>query len=93
MSTTDDHAAQAEIYDLFVRTTHDVPFLLAECRRAEGQVLELMAGTGRVAVPLLEQGVRLSCLDRSPAMLAVLRQKLQHKGLSAPIYEMDVCQL
>ena len=93
MSTADDHAAQAEIYDLFVRTTHDVPFLLAECRRAEGQVLELMAGTGRVAVPLLEQGVRLSCLDRSPAMLAVLRRKLQQKGLAAPIYEMDVCQM
>jgi SAM-dependent methyltransferase len=86
-------ASCAEIYDLFVHLPHDIPFFLNECQKTPGEVLELMAGTGRVSVPLLEAGVRLTCVDNSPEMLAVLREKLQRQGLSAPICLMDVCRL
>src|SRR3989304_4433762 len=37
--------------------------------------LELACGSGRIAVPLAREGVRLVGLDNSPAMLARARQK------------------
>lgn len=76
-----DHVAA--LYDSYVQVTFDVPFLLREATRTPGDVLELMAGTGRVSLPLLEAGVRLTCVDSSAAMLAVLREKLARRGLTA----------
>lgn len=52
-----------------------------------------MSGIGRLSIPLLEAGVSLTCVDNSPQMLHILRQKIQQKHLSAKVYEMDVCQL
>src|SRR4029453_11490210 len=48
--------------------------LLAELA-AGGPVLELGIGTGRLALPLAERGVRISGVDSSPAMIDVLRTK------------------
>lgn len=42
---------------------------------AGGGALELAIGTGRIAVPLAERGVRLAGIDLSPDMVAQLRQK------------------
>ena len=84
-----DYSKVAELYDLYVQTEIDVPFFLGESEGCRN-VLELTSGTGRLSLPLLRQGVPLTCLDSSPEMLAVLRRKLQAHGLSAPIYEMDV---
>jgi SAM-dependent methyltransferase len=42
---------------------------------AQGGALELAIGTGRIAVPLAERGVRVAGIDLSPAMVAQLRQK------------------
>ncbi len=56
-------------------------------------MLELMAGTGRVSIPLIEAGVRLTCVDSSPEMLAVLRKKLESGKLSAAVHQMDVREL
>ncbi len=39
------------------------------------RTLELACGTGRVAIPLARQGVRLLGMDNSPAMLARAREK------------------
>ncbi len=35
----------------------------------------------------------MTCVDNSPDMLAILRQKLATKGLSADVYELDMCNL
>jgi SAM-dependent methyltransferase len=40
-----------------------------------GSALELAIGTGRIAVPLAERGVRVVGIDLSPAMVARLRAK------------------
>jgi SAM-dependent methyltransferase len=40
-----------------------------------GPALELAVGTGRIALPLAEQGIRVDGVDISPAMVARLRQK------------------
>jgi SAM-dependent methyltransferase len=41
----------------------------------EGPVLELGIGTGRIALPLAERGVRVAGIDLSEAMVARLREK------------------
>ena len=56
----------------------EVEFYLALAREAGAQglrTLEIACGTGRIAVPLARQGVRLVGLDSSPAMLARAREK------------------
>jgi SAM-dependent methyltransferase len=42
---------------------------------AHGGALELAIGTGRIAVPLAERGVRVAGIDLSPDMVAELRRK------------------
>jgi SAM-dependent methyltransferase len=42
---------------------------------AAGGALELAVGTGRIAVPLAERGVRVAGIDLSPDMVARLQQK------------------
>ena len=42
---------------------------------AHDGALELAIGTGRIAVPLAERGVRVAGIDLSPDMVAQLRQK------------------
>jgi SAM-dependent methyltransferase len=48
--------------------------LLAELA-GDGAALEFAIGTGRVALPLAERGVRVHGIDRSPAMVERLRAK------------------
>ncbi len=64
------------IYDaLHQDFTEDVEFYLEEARRAEGPVLELACGTGRLTIPIARAGVEIVGLDRSQGMLAQARQK------------------
>jgi SAM-dependent methyltransferase len=83
-----DYDRLADLYDGLVAGGDDVPFFVRHARAARGPVLELMAGTGRVSLPVLFAGVELTCLDGSAEMLAVLRRKLDARGLTAEI----VCQ-
>ena len=70
MSPAVDYERLAPFYDALLTTLDDVGFFRDECLRAGGKAVELMAGTGRVSVPLLEAGVDLVCVDSSPAMLS-----------------------
>lgn len=88
-----DYDSIAEIYDLYVTVDYDIPFFLAETANAKGPVLELTAGTGRLSVPLIKAGVRLTCVDSSQGMLEVLSRKLREHGLHAEILCADVCRL
>ncbi len=81
----------ASLYDSYVFTADDIPFFVQEAEAAKGPVLELMAGTGRVSIPLAEAGVDLTCVDLSGPMLGRLSEKLTHNGLSANVVEADVC--
>jgi len=83
----------AELYDAYVTTTADIPFFLDAARVAGGPVLELMAGTGRVSLPLARAGVNLTCVDISGPMLDRLRAKLAAEGLRAEVAEADVAKL
>lgn len=94
MNTTHiDYDSVAEIYDLYVTGDYDVSFFIEEAGKAAGPVLELTAGTGRLSLPLVEAGVRLTCVDVSRGMLDVLSRKLADRGLAAELLCADICQL
>jgi SAM-dependent methyltransferase len=61
----------AENYDRWAaEMTEDVPFYVSLAREAEGPIVELAVGTGRVAsVVARETGRRVIGIDSSPAML------------------------
>jgi SAM-dependent methyltransferase len=83
----------ADLYDIYIPVTFDIDFFVNETQKATGEVLELMSGTGRVSIPLLEAGVNLTCVDISAGLNAIFKEKLEGKGLHADIYQMDVCAL
>ncbi|MEN6424482.1 MAG: class I SAM-dependent methyltransferase [Phycisphaerales bacterium] len=88
-----DYDRVAHLYDAYVQTELDIPFFLDEAKKTAGAVLELMCGTGRVSVPLLDVGTDLTCVDSSAEMLEVFRGKLQDRDLTADLIEADVCDL
>jgi SAM-dependent methyltransferase len=47
----------------------DVPFYVTEATQADGEVLELGCGTGRVLLPIARTGAAITGLDASRAML------------------------
>ncbi len=64
-------AALARLYDLDLSDEPgDLDLWLALAARTGGPVLELMAGSGRIAVPLAAAGYEVTAVDRDPAMLA-----------------------
>jgi SAM-dependent methyltransferase len=72
----------AELYDPWsVSVTEDVGFYLEEARRARGPVVELGVGTGRIAVPIAADGIRVIGVDSSEGMLAVCRRRAQLAGV------------
>lgn len=87
-----DYDKLAAFYDCLVEAGDDIPFFLEEGRRATGPVLELMAGTGRISVPLIQDGIDLTCLDGSEAMLERLRGKLEGRGLRALLLCQDAAR-
>jgi SAM-dependent methyltransferase len=75
--------AIAGLYDPWSRSvTEDVDFYVAEARKARGEIVELGVGTGRIAVPVAQAGVRVIGVDDSERMLAVCRQRAQEAGVS-----------
>ena len=75
----------ADLYDGLVQFDDDIPFFIDYCTRANGRTLELMSGTGRVSISLLEAGFELTCVDSSAEMLDRLRTKLSDRSLEAKI--------
>ena len=66
----------AGLYDSFsTGLDGDEAFYVEEAARAEGPVLEIACGTGRIMIPIAESGVSIVGLDRAPAMLEVARRK------------------
>jgi SAM-dependent methyltransferase len=64
------------IYDAENRNFEpDGPFYLALAEKVGGPALELGCGTGRITIPLGQQGLEMTGLDIAPAMLARAQQK------------------
>jgi SAM-dependent methyltransferase len=74
-------AALARLYDVdLLDDPGDLDLYLALAARTGGPVLELAAGSGRIAVPLARAGYEVTAVDVDPAMLARLRKRAQEAG-------------
>ena len=93
MNKSIDFGTVADLYDVYVQWEVDIPFFRELSADATGEVLELMSGTGRLSIPLLQHGVRLCCVDYSAEMLEVLKLKLRKYDLTADVHEQDVRSL
>ena len=73
----------AAIYDPWSRSvTEDVEFYVERALATGGPVVELAVGTGRIAVPVAQAGIRVIGVDESPGMLAVAREYADREGVS-----------
>ncbi|HZB36032.1 MAG TPA: class I SAM-dependent methyltransferase [Gaiellaceae bacterium] len=91
----DEYAGLAEVYDVWsAHMTDDVPFYVDLAREADGPVVELAVGSGRVAVPVAKAiGRPVIGLDRSPAMLAKARQDAKTAHVELDLREGDMREL
>ncbi|WP_252700692.1 class I SAM-dependent methyltransferase [Natronosalvus vescus] len=84
----------ASVYDATYdgATGGDLPFYrdLALEAEAEGPVLEVGCGTGRIYLELLETGIDADGIDVSSGMLEVLREKAAERGLEPSVREANV---
>jgi SAM-dependent methyltransferase len=87
------YSTVAHLYDSYVNTDFDHSFFLKEARKANGKVLELACGTGRLSIPLLQAGIDLTCVDYSEEMLEVFRKKLETNHLTCRIVNQDMADL
>jgi len=76
--------AYARFYDWENAQTvrrRDVAFWRRLAAAADGPILELGCGTGRVAVPIAKDGIALTGVDRSQPMLERARRRVDRAGL------------
>ena len=78
--------AIAELYDPWsASVVEDVDFYLGEARRSGGPVLELGIGTGRIAVPIAADGIRVIGIDSSRAMLDICARRAALAGVEVDL--------
>ena len=82
----------APIYDAWsADMTEDVDFYVELAREADGPIVELAIGAGRVAIPIAERtGKKVIGIDSSPAMLALARERAAAAGVDLELREGDM---
>jgi ubiquinone/menaquinone biosynthesis C-methylase UbiE len=85
----------ASDYDLWsADMTEDVPFYVGLAREADGPLVELAVGSGRVAIPVAQAtGRRVIGIDTSPAMLAQARERAAESNVGLDLREGDMREL
>ncbi|WP_176222115.1 class I SAM-dependent methyltransferase [Tuberibacillus sp. Marseille-P3662] len=78
MTNTFQHTAH--FYDIDQHPAHndDIPFYLHQASQFGSPILELGCGTGRIAIPLAQEGFSVYGLDLSQEMLSIFEQKRQN---------------
>src|SRR4051794_35038340 len=85
----------AERYDEWSsEMTVDVAFYVELARNADGPLVELAVGNGRVAIPVAQATRRrVIGIDTSPAMLAQARERAAEAGVELDLREGDMREL
>src|SRR3954462_9599717 len=74
--------------------TADIAFYVELARKAEGPLVELAVGNGRVAIPVAQAtGRPVIGIDSSPAMLAQARRRAAEQGVELDLREGDLRDL
>ena len=94
MSTSWDEGF-AERYDEWsAEMTEDVAFYVGLARDADGPLVELAVGSGRVAIPVAQAtGRPVIGIDTSPRMLAQARERSAEAGVDLELHEGDMREL
>src|SRR4051794_13553910 len=72
----------------------DVSFYVGLACEADGPLVELAVGTGRVAIPVARAtGKRVVGIDASPGMLAQARERAVAEGVELDLREGDIREL
>ncbi len=80
-----------DLYDVWLQDLpYGLDFYLGLARAAQGPVLDVGCGTGRILLPCLQAGIDADGLDLSGAMLDRLRRKAAALGLSPRVYRADM---
>jgi SAM-dependent methyltransferase len=84
--------ALARRYDEWsAHMTADIAFYVELARRADGPLVELAIGNGRVAVPVAQAtGRPVIGVDSSPAMLEQARSRAREAGVELDLHEGDM---
>ena len=87
--------AYADRYDEWsAHMTADVPFYIELAQAADGPLVELAIGNGRVAIPVaLATGQRVTGIDSSPAMLRQARARAAAAGVDLDLRQADMRDL
>jgi len=85
----------ADIYDEWAASmTEDVAFYVDLAREADGPIVELGVGTGRVAIPVArETGRSVLGIDSSPAMLELARRAVAEASVAVELRVGDMREL
>ena len=74
--------------------TADIPFYVELAREAEGPLVELAVGNGRVAIPVaMAIGRPVIGIDTSPAMLEQARERATEAGVDLEVHLTDMRDL
>ena len=86
----DELVHTGELYDYVNTFDDDIPFYNKWAKDANGDVLELCCGTGRITIPLALSGINITGLDISDSMLEKARSKSDEKVLSINFVKGDM---
>ena len=86
-----DFGHVADLYDYYTNVDFDIAFFKMLCK-GHRNILELMCGTGRISIPLIDEGIPLTCVDYSEEMLDVFRKKT-NGSQNVRIVCQDICEL
>ncbi len=87
------YEAASDRYDAWAAAdmTADVPFYVGLAHEADGPIVELAVGTGRVAIPVAyATGRRVIGVDASPGMLRQARARAAEAGVDLTLIEGDM---
>ena len=89
-----DEAYAARYDEWSAHMTEDVPFYVGLAREADGPIVELAVGNGRVAIPIAQAtGRPVVGIDSSPAMLEQARVRAAGAGVELDLREGDMRDL
>ena len=85
----------APVYDAWAADmTEDVDYYVELAREAEGPIIELAAGSGRISIPIAQRtGKRVIGIDLSTAMLDIARARAAETGVDLELHEGDMRDL
>lgn len=81
----------AKYYDLIHQAhTGDIELFVKMAQAADGPILDIGCGSGRLVIPIAEAGLAVTGIDNSADMFAVAQRRVAEESVTATLVEHDV---